>query len=70
MKTRRRFLEEWREGRVRAVGRLIEITGVLETAARRQCVMQDNNGSFEFVRSEKVAETLSGVPQDVYCKCR
>ena len=53
-------MEEWREDGVRAVGRLIEITGVLETVARRQCVMQDNNGSFEFVRSEKVAETLSG----------
>ena len=31
------LLEKWREG-APAVGRLIETTGVLETAARRQCV--------------------------------
>ena len=35
-----------------AVGRLIESTGVLETAARQQCVGQDNNGSFRLVRRE------------------
>ena len=64
------FLEECREDGVRAFGQLIEITGVLETAARRQCVRQDNNGSSDFVRSEKFAETPSGLPLDACCKCR
>ena len=41
----------------------------LETAARQQCVGQDNNGSFKLVRSEKGSERLSGVPLDVCCKC-
>ena len=49
---------------VRAVGRLIESTSVLENAARQRCVGQDNNGSFKLVRSEKVSETPSGVPLD------
>jgi hypothetical protein len=53
------------------VGQLIEITGVLETAARRQCVGYDSNRFSELVGGEKVAETpSSGVPPDVCCKCR
>lgn len=38
------------------------MTGIFKTLVRRQCVGQDSNGSFELVKSEKVAETSSGVP--------
>ena len=64
------LLEEQREDGVRTVGRLIESTGFLETAARQQCVGQDNYESFKLVRREKGSETLSRVPLDVCCKCR
>ena len=57
------------EDGVRAVGRLIENTGLLETAARQQCIGQDDNRSFKLVRSEKGSERLSGLPLDVCCKC-
>ena len=49
---------------------LIESTDIHETAARQQCVGQDNDGSFGLVRSEKRSETPSGKPSDVCCKCR
>ena len=54
---------------VHAVRRLMEITEVLESAVRRQCIGLDSNGPSELVSSEKVAETPSGGPLDVCYKC-